>query len=90
MGYGSMTIMIILLFQCGDRLYQATVGILFHEFSMTKLIFFMTKFRLIPDIKLKNVSSSITSQGLDKSGHHNIFFIDKYFSHDFWQFSQIP
>ena len=51
---------------------------------MTKLIFSMTKFRHIPDIKLlKNVSSSITSHGRDKNVHHNIFFIDKYFFHEF-------
>ena len=50
---------------------------------MTKLIFSITKFRHIPCIKLiKNVSSSITSHGLDKNVHHNICFIDKYFFHE--------
>ena len=51
---------------------------------MTKLIFSMTKFRHIPDIKLlKNAFGSITSHGLNKNVHHNIFFIDKYFFHEF-------
>ena len=62
---------------------------------MPILIFSMTKFRHIPDIKLlKNVSSSITLHGLDTNVHHNIFFIDKYFFHEFSMsfgiFSQIP
>ena len=59
-------------------------------FSMTKLISSMTKFRHIPGIKLlKNAFSSITSHRLDKNVHHNIFFIDKYFFHEFsrvWAF----
>ena len=51
---------------------------------MTKLIFSMTKFRHIPGIKsLKDVSNSITSHGLDKNVHHNIFFIDKKNVHEF-------
>ena len=51
---------------------------------MTKLIFSMTKFRHIPGIKLlKDVFRSITSHGLDKNVHHNIFFVDNYFFHEF-------
>ena len=44
----------------------------------------MTKFRHIQGIKLlKDVSSSITSHGLDKNVHHNLFFIDKNVFHEF-------
>ena len=51
---------------------------------MTKYIFSMTKFGHIPGIKLlKNVSSSITSQGLDKNVHHNIFLLPNIFSMSF-------
>ena len=54
------------------------------SFPWQNWFFSMTKFRHIPGIKLlKNVSSSITSHRLNKNVHHNIFFIDEYFSHEF-------